>query len=192
MRLLNLDAQERPKGKTVVCLGFFDGVHRGHAQLVRQAMDIASANGWLSCVHTFAQMPIKIIKPSLQVLEITPLTEKARLLHALGVDIVAVSRFDSAMASMHAKPFFENILLDQLHAAHIVAGFHHRFGYHSEADTKVLAELCNVHGVGLTIVPPVRMEDGLLVSSTAIRTAIEKGDMVLASSLLGRPYTGPA
>lgn len=173
---------------TVVCLGFFDGVHIGHIKLIERAREVAQERALSVCVHTFSQMPVRVLSPDLDVLELTPLRQKADLLDALGVEIVAVSDFDQAMAHMHAEDFFFHILLEKLHTEHIVAGFHHRFGYRGEADTRVLASYCEQYGIGLDIIEPVTLTDGALVSSTAIRQLLLSGDYATAEAMLGRPY----
>jgi len=174
--------------RTVVCLGFFDGVHIGHARLVERAAEKATRGGFLACVHTFDQMPAKVVRPGFAVRELTPLAEKAALLGGLGVDVVAVSRFDEAMMHMAAEDFFRHTLVEKLRAAHVVAGFHYRFGFREAAGTRELAALCGQAGIGLTIMEPVTMPDGRLVSSTAIRALLDAGDIPLAEAMLGRPF----
>lgn len=189
LTIFDLDKQLDLPEKTVICLGFFDGVHIGHARLIQTALQVAAAQSLRVCVHTFAEMPLRYFCASEAIHEITPLAEKARLFESLGVDILAVSHFDHQMAHMRAADFFQDILIHRLRAAHIVVGFHHRFGYQSEADTEALASLCEAHGVGLSIVPPVYTQSGGLVSSTAIREAIARGDFYQAEEMLGRPYS---
>ncbi len=181
----NIEALEQP---TVVCLGFFDGVHLGHQRLIRRACDIAREKALYVCVHTFDEMPAHVIHPRADALEITALAEKSALLAALGVDIIAVSRFGEAMMHMPAKDFFRQILLEKLRARHIVVGFHHRFGFRGEADTQMLGEFCEEAGVGLDIIRPVLLTDGELISSTAIRGFLRSGNREKAEAMLGRPY----
>jgi len=185
--LLRLDDRQTPQDKTVVCIGFFDGVHLGHARLIETARDVARQLGLQVVVHTFSEMPANVLRPDDSIEEITNLCEKAALLGSFGVELVAVSRFDLAMARMRAADFFQQIIIEQLRAAHVVAGFDHRFGFRSEADTAVLARLCAASRVGLSIVPPVCTARGVLISSSAIRQAIRAGDLALAEEMLGRP-----
>lgn len=188
MTVLDLGAGDSAPGPTVVCLGFFDGVHRGHAQLVKRAAQIARQQGVLACVHTFSRMPARVLQPQRDILELTPLAEKQALLASMGVEVLAVSPFDEATRTMSARRFFDEILVDRLHARHIVAGFHHHFGARGEGDTDTLRALCRAAEVNLDVVPPVTLEDGELISSTAIRNAIREGDFDKASRMLGREW----
>lgn len=185
MKLVYVQSNTRLKEPTVVCLGFFDGVHIGHAALVRRALEAAEAKRLSVCVHTFDVMPSQVLRPQTALSEMTPLAEKAVLLKALGVDILAVSRFAGTM-HMRAAAFFEDVLRHALHAEHIVAGFHHHFGCRGEGDAALLASLCRQAGIGLDIIEPVLLEDGELVSSTAIRSALAQGDLEKARRMLGR------
>lgn len=188
MNTVFLDAGGTVDVPTVVCLGFFDGVHLGHVSLVRRAQQVAPRGELAVCVHTFDAMPARVLQPEADILELTPLAEKAALLDALGVDILAVSHFDAGTSQMRAQAFFDHTLLLQLHARHIVAGFHHRFGYRGEADAQALEAFCAQAGIGLDIIAPVTLDSGELISSTAIRAAIRAGDTQKASRMLGRSW----
>ncbi|MDR0928767.1 MAG: FAD synthetase family protein [Oscillospiraceae bacterium] len=186
MTRLDLAVGARAPGDTVVCLGFFDGVHLGHAQLIARARALAEAEGRLLCVHTFAEMPARVLSPGVQIRELTPLPQKAALLEALGVDLLAISPFDEGMRRMRAEAFFRDILMEALRARHIVCGFHHRFGERGEADTERLSALCAANGLGLDVIAPVTLPDGELVSSSAIRQLLDAGDLARARAMLGR------
>ena len=172
--------------QTVVCLGFFDGVHIGHMRLVDRAKEIARIEKLLVCVHTFAAMPQLVLRPERPAFELTTLGEKETLLSEAGVDLLAVSRFTDELMHMRAQEFFHSILLFRLRARHIVVGFHHRFGYKGEMDAKGLLKLCEEAGIGLSVIKPVRLPDGSLVSSSAIRSCLQKGDRAKAEAMLGR------
>lgn len=188
MKLLRLADGAQAHEPTVVCLGFFDGVHLGHLRLILAAREIARRDGLATCVHTFDRMPAKVMQPDTDILELTPLPEKAALLKGLGVELLAVSPFDSSMMHMRAAQFFEDVLLQRLMARHIVAGYHHRFGFRGEAGTEALKTLCERAGTALTVIAPVTLKTGELISSTAIRRAIASGDTDAAARMLGRPY----
>lgn len=185
-RKVRLDRGETLNTESVVCLGFFDGVHIGHRKLIDAAIRVAQERGLVSCAHTFSQMPVKVMQPDRQVLELTPLEEKLALFEAVGLGAAAVSNFDERMRTMHARDFFENCLLRSLGARHLVVGYDHRFGYRGECGAEMLTALCAEHSIGLTVIEPVRLESGELVSSTAIRKAILAGDWALAQRMLGR------
>lgn len=165
----------------VVCLGFFDGVHKGHLALLHAARQIADANGWQVCVHTFDHAPGSKGEA------LTSLEEREALLLQAGADRTAVSAFDENMRHMSGDDFFYQIVLGQLHARHVVCGDDHRFGYRGAWGVKELAELCRRAAVGLTVVPPVCLSDGTRISTTAMKKALETGDWARAEAMLGRP-----
>lgn len=165
---------------SVVCLGFFDGVHRGHLALLEAARKTADEKGWIVCAHTFDRAPVG------KDFALTTLEEREKLLRAAGADAVAVSPFDDAMRHMPGDEFFRRVVLEKLNARCVVCGDDHRFGYRGGWGAKELAILCREAGVGLTVVPPVELPDGTRISSTAIRRALLEGDWALAESMLGR------
>ncbi len=166
---------------SVVCLGFFDGVHKGHLSLLRAAAEIARDQGLIVCAHTFDRAPGE------KDFELTALEERQALLRAAGADRVAVSAFNEDMRRMSGDEFFRRIVLEKLNARHVVCGDDHRFGYRGGWGVKELEALCRENGVGLTVCPPVSLPDGTRVSSTAIRKAILTGNAPLAEEMLGRP-----
>ena len=168
---------------SVVCLGFFDGVHKGHLSLLRAAKDIARDQGLIVCVHTFDRAPGE------KDFVLTTLAEREALLRAAGADRVAVSAFSEDMRRMSGDDFFRQIVLGSLNARHVVCGDDHRFGYKGGWGVKELEALCRQNGVGLTVCPPVSLPDGVRVSSTAIRKAILAGNIPLAEEMLERPLT---
>ncbi len=181
-----LDPAKESLHASVVCLGFFDGVHLGHQAIAHVCKDIAKQMNIIPCAHTYNIPPLQLIKPDTQLVELTPLQEKAALLEQCGIEVLAVSRFDEEMMRMPGALFFEKVVLGRLGAKHIVAGYDHRFGYLCDTDTTSLEVLCKAHGVGLTVVPEVKTADGQVVSSTAIRQALQKGDRAAAEGMLGR------
>lgn len=168
---------------SVVCLGFFDGVHKGHLSLLHAAKDIARDQGLIVCVHTFDRAPGE------KDFVLTTLEEREALLQAAGADRVAVSAFSEDMRRMSGDDFFRQIVLEKLNARHVVCGDDHRFGCKGGWGVKELEALCREAGVGLTVCPPVALTDGTRVSSTAIRKAILAGNAALAEEMLGRPLS---
>ena len=165
----------------VVCLGFFDGVHRGHQALLSAARAEADRRGCAVVAHTFDRSPGN--KGEL----LTSLPERERLLKQYGADDVAVSPFDEEMRRLPGDEFFRRIVMEKLHACHVVCGDDHRFGYKGGWGVRELRDLCEEAGIGLTVVPPVTMKNGMRVSSTAVRAALAAGDEAAAADLLGRP-----
>ncbi len=164
----------------VVCLGFFDGVHRGHLALIEAARNVADREHLILCVHTFDHAP------AMKGRELTSLAERKRLLLAAGADRVAVSTFDEAFRQMSGEEFFQRIVLEELHARHVVCGDDHRFGHLGAWDAAALQKLCRETGTGCTVVPPVVLPNGMRISSTGVRNALADGDWALAEEMLGR------
>ena len=171
----------------VVCLGYFDGVHRGHLALLSAARREADRRGCPVVVHTFD------CAPGSKGPQLTTLEEREQLLLAAGADRVAVSHFDEEMRHMPGDVFFRDVVVERLNACHVVCGDDHRFGYLGGWGVEELRALCESFGVGLTVVPPVTLENGQRVSSTAIRAALARGDARAAEEMLGRKLApGPA
>lgn len=164
----------------VVCLGFFDGVHRGHRKLLETAREKADREGLSVCVHTFDRAPGE------KDFALTTLEERIKLLLDAGADRVWVSDFDDHMRHMSGEDFFNQIVLEKLNARHVVCGDDHRFGYGGACGVRELKEMCDRAGIKLTVVPPVTLESGERISSTAVRRAIADGDYALAERMLGR------
>ena len=172
---------------TVVALGCFDGVHLGHASVIRGAKEEATRRGIPLAVFTFAEPPKNFFLPSSVPLITTP-EEKEALIDSLGADLLLSIPFDRTIASMPAEDFLETILRDRLRAAHIVCGFNYSFGAKGAGNTDLLRAFCQKNGIGLTVMPPMSI-DGAAVSSSLIRQAIEAGNLPTVKRLLGRNYS---
>ena len=164
----------------VVCLGFFDGVHRGHLALLEAAGEIARKRGWPICVHTFDRAPGNKGQ------ELTTLAQKEALLRRAGADRVAVSVFDDHMRMMPGDAFIRDLIFGELQAGYIICGDDHRFGHKGAWGVNELKELCREAGVGITVVPEVTLPSGQRISSSAIRKALSEGNTALAEEMLGR------
>lgn len=182
-----LDSIEAPLGPAVVCLGFFDGVHKGHMSLMSHGKKAAKQLGFPLFVHTYDIPPASVIKRNSEAFELTPLGEKARLLLAAGADRVVVSKFDDQLMHTSGKDFFYNVLVKLIDAKHIIIGFDHRFGYRGDMGPEELSALCKAEKIGINVVPAVKTTSGELISSSAIRDALRLGYMALAEEMLGRP-----
>ena len=172
---------------TCVCLGMFDGVHLGHRELIRATVAQAQAQSLIPCAFTFDLPPAAVLNPQRQLRVLTDISRKSEIMHSLGLAHVFYAHFDRRIASLPYDVFFRDILLDKLCAKHIIVGFHYRFGKDAKGNTENLKALCDEHGVSLTVIPPVTLPDGTLISSTLIRNALESGDTATACQLLGRP-----
>ncbi len=179
-----------------VAIGNFDGVHRGHEQLVRelvaQAHNIAAHNiaaqTTPAIVFTFDPPPIAILSPMrAQSAPLTGIARRAELLHKLGVDLVVAYPTDMALLRLSAEEFFQKVLLDTFAARVIVEGPNFRFGHDRLGDVAMLGRLCETNGLSLAIVPAAIDEAGM-ISSTRVRELINAGNIVGANELLTQPY----
>ena len=185
MRVIDTET-EALDTNSVVCLGYFDGVHLGHRALLSAAADIGAKNGWLVCVHALDRSPMQVLHPEQSILQLTTPEEKARLFEAAGADVLAVTPFNDRVRHMPGKVFFEEILRRRLQAKAIVVGDDHRFGYRGDTDVTKLRALCDASGVSLTVVPRISLPDGTVISSSAIRAALAEGRLDQAQAMLGR------
>ncbi|GLX68530.1 bifunctional riboflavin kinase/FAD synthetase [Paenibacillus glycanilyticus] len=172
--------------KIAVAIGHFDGVHRGHQNVIRQAVQIAKQSGALSAVMTFLPHPKEVLGQGDQYFScLTPPGEKQALFAELGVDIMIVVKFDLTFAAISPQQFVDEVLRP-LHAEHVVVGFDFTFGSKGQGNPEMMRTMGSPD-IKVDIVDPL-YENGEKVSSTYIRSALEKGDIALATTLLGRPY----
>ena len=174
----------------VVALGYFDGVHLGHREIMREACRIADAQGLTPTVHTFSDMPFTKSARSGGAL-LTDLTEKSYWLAQYGIKRVFFSPFDTTIKNIEADLFLDMCLAEQLHAKAVVVGEDYRFGRHRLGDVSFLEKWGREHDVLVSVVPPFCLE-GTVVSSSQIRNHVAEGRMSTANRMLGYPmsYTG--
>lgn len=187
-RLLTLNALPADFGPSAVCLGTFDGVHRGHRALISACLEAAGEKSLIPCAYTFDFPPAAVLSGR-KVPLLSSIEEKAQLMALCGMNTVVWSHFDESISARSAEDFFNGLLLEKLQARHIVIGFHYHFGRKAEGNADRMRELCALHGIGLTVVPPVTLPSGEVISSTAVRAALLEGNRARAAELLGRPLT---
>ena len=186
MRVIETGDMQTQLPGSAVCLGYFDGVHRGHMALIEAARGIARREGLLVCVHALDRSPAQVLHPERMVPQLTMPEEKIRLFNEAQVDVLAITTFDDRVRHLPGKVFFEEILRGKLNARAIVVGDDHRFGYRGETGSEELKRMCGEAGIALTVVPRVKLGDGSVISSSAIRAALERGDLQRAQEMLGR------
>ena len=174
-------------GRSVVTIGVFDGVHRGHQRIVTRAMESARELGLPVVVVTFDPHPDEVVRPgSHPPLLCTPRRE-SELLAGLGVDAVLVIPFTLEFSRLGPDEFVRAVLVDRLHAARVVVGENFRFGHKAAGDVALLAELGEKYDFTAEGVP-LLTENGVTISSTGIRAMLTAGDVVAAAHDLGRPH----
>ena len=185
MKLLTHERQWRG-GETVVAFGMFDGVHEGHARLMRTANELAALHDLTSVVYTFSSHPMATFAPDRVPPQLETRSEKVRTIAQLGVDVAVLRPFDRAYAALSPEEFVRSFA-EALHPRHGVIGFNYSFGCKGAGKAEDMIRLGKAFGFETHVVPEVQI-DGLPVSSTRIRAAVGEGDMEEAEKLLGRPY----
>lgn len=179
--------------KTSVALGNFDGIHIGHREVFRAALDAANGKDLKSLCFTFSNHPFNFIlrrddsDPDAVKLICTE-DEKIALIEEIGFDILANVPFDEHIMKMQAHDFFSDIVIDKLNAAHVSVGFNYTYGARATGRPDTLRGECEAAGIGVSIHDAV-IVDGDVVSSTLIREMIATGNMEMTAKLLGRPYS---
>jgi riboflavin kinase/FMN adenylyltransferase len=175
-----------PKKDTLLTIGVFDGVHIGHKHLISKLKELASKQGFLSGVITFPQHPQEVLSPQTRLPSLTGLEPRIALLKNEGVDFVIPLSFTPELANLSPEQFL-SLLKEHLRMRGLVVGPDFALGKNREGDTSALRRLGREMGFILTVVPPMTIDDEI-VSSTAIRQALAKGDMKKVQRLLGRPF----
>lgn len=175
--------------KRVVALGFFDGVHLGHAALLRRVTEVAGKLEAVPAAVTFDKHPEDVILGRPHIPLITAPADRAELMSRLyGIREIIIAHFDRRMMQMPWEAFIEDFLVREHGAVHLVAGHDFHFGYRGEGDPVRLREKCARLGIGCDIIPKVEL-DGFTVSSTYIRSLLAQGEMERAGRFLGHPYS---
>lgn len=184
----HLDDLPAPLTRAVVAIGNFDGVHRGHQQVIEVAKRRAVDLGAPTAVLSFEPHPRQLFQPDAPPFRLTPFRIRARLIEALGVDLHAVMTFDQVFAAQTAETFIERILVDGFAARHVVIGFDFCFGKNRQGNAETLNGFGDHYGFGVTVVTQASDEAGGAYSSTRIREHLRAGDMRAAAALLGRSW----
>jgi riboflavin kinase/FMN adenylyltransferase len=170
-----------------VAIGNFDGVHRGHLALLERARARAAAGGGESAVLTFDPHPAVVLAPDLAPRLITTLERKLELIAAAGIDVCVVEPFDRELAALSPDEFVRAVLADAIHAQSVVVGFDFTFGHRRAGTTAMLRSLGQTLGFDVDVVEAFTV-DGLVASSTRVRSFVRDGNMAGARLLLGRDF----
>jgi riboflavin kinase/FMN adenylyltransferase len=174
-------------GRSVVTIGVFDGVHRGHQTIIGQAVRRAAELGVQSVVVTFDPHPMEVIRPGSHPPVLTTSRRKAELIECLGVDGMCVIPFTKDFSKLTAAQFVHDVLVEDLHAAEVVVGENFRFGHKAAGDVPALAAFGGRFGFSVSGAPLVA-EGGTTFSSTYIRACVAAGDVTAAAEALGRDH----
>lgn len=169
---------------SVVCLGTFDGMHRGHQALLSACM----RPGHVSALATFLEHPAQVLAPRSAPPRLQTRRQREALCQALGLEQLIYLPFDQRISQMSPEAFVRHFLLDQLAPSAVVVGDDFRFGAKRAGTPELLAELLRPAQVDLEIIPEQSLPCGLRLSSTAVRGCLQRGELGRAQEILGRPY----
>lgn len=184
--LQETDVEGSP-ARRVVTVGNFDGVHLGHAAIIKRLRAMAARLSAESVAVTFDPHPATLVRPGKAPPPLSTAQRRAELLLHLGVDRVVVQPMVRAVVELSATSFFEDVLCGQLAMVGMVEGVDFRFGRGREGDVAMLAQSCQRLGLAFDVVEPVRVGESI-ISSSRVRTLIATGDVAEAATLLSEPY----
>ena len=173
---------------TIVTIGIFDGVHKGHQKILKKVLKEAKNSRLKSVVVTFSPHPVKVLSPGAQIPLLMSLDHRIRLIKKMGVDYCLVKKFTKEFSKLCPEEFIKDLLVDKLNLKVLVTGENFLFGFKEKGCSKLLKKLSRIYNFKYYSIPPLKIE-GEYVSSTRIRKLIEKGRLGLAKKLLGRPVT---
>ncbi len=174
-------------GARVVALGTFDGTHRGHQELIRQGRTLAERTGAKLRVCAFDRHPLEILRPDAAPARLQTREEQAERMASFGVEELRIIPFTRETADLPPEEFLRN-LREECDLRAVVAGWNYTFGRGGRGNAETLRAEGEKHGFQVAIVPPVRTEAGEIISSSAIRERLTRGDAEGAREMLGFPY----
>lgn len=184
----SLPQLSRIRRPLVLAAGAFDGVHRGHVSVIRQALTAAKAMGGEAWVLTFEPHPLRVLKPDQAPARLTSRDHRLKLLHAAGVDGCLVLPFTRQLAAVEPEDFVARLLSSAPSLKSLVVGENWTFGRRARGDVKLLRKLVKAHRIDVKVAAPLLWRKAP-ISSTRIRDAVAAGKLAAAASMLGRPFS---
>lgn len=173
---------------SVVTVGTFDGVHRGHQAVLAEICRRARATGRRSVLLTFDPHPLSVVRPEVAPRLLTTPIEKTEILTQAGIDVLVYQQFDETLAAYRPERFVDEILLGRLRVEELVIGYDHGFGRNRSGDADTLRQIGRQRGFEVDVVPPVDLGDAP-VSSSRLRQLVAQGELDQVAEGLGRPYS---
>ena len=170
--------------ESIVTIGTFDGVHLGHQKIINKLIGIANEERLQALVLTFFPHPRTIVQEDASIKLINSIDEKAGLMKSYGVDHLVVKEFTKEFSRLTALEYVRDVLVNKLHVKHIIVGYDHHFGRNRTANINDLKEYGAFYGFKVTEIDAHEVGD-VAVSSTKIRAALTKGDIITANHFLG-------
>ncbi|MDR2228236.1 MAG: bifunctional riboflavin kinase/FAD synthetase [Flavobacteriaceae bacterium] len=168
-------------------LGMFDGVHKGHQEIIKKLKKHSETHQLESALLTFWPHPRKVLQPEVEIKLLNTLEEKLQLLERFGIQKIFLQEFNDDFRNLSGEDFVKQILLDKLHMKHIVIGYDHHFGKNKSGNFELLEKMASENNFVVEETKAVLVNE-LAVSSTKIRNALSEGDIITANEFLGYHY----
>jgi len=187
MRIYRQISEFKSHCNPVATVGVFDGVHRGHLEIINRLSAVAKERKCESVVITFEPHPRLVLPHNAEVRLLQTLDEKLHRFEVAGVDVVLVIPFDLEFSKITPHDFIKNILVDQIKVSHVITGYDHFFGQNRQGDFEMLSIMGKEFGFTVDELPMVLVAEHT-VSSSIVRRALLDGDVKLAATMLGYAY----
>ncbi len=178
-------------GRCVLTIGVFDGVHRGHAELIERAVKSGRARGVPTVLMTFDPHPMEVVFPGSHPAQLTTLTRRAELVEELGIDVFLVMPFTPDFMKLTPERYVHELLVERLHVLDVVVGENFTFGKKAAGNVDTLrgaGERLGFAVESVSLVAEQHSSQTVTFSSTYIRSCVDAGDVVTAEEALGRPH----
>jgi len=178
-------------GRCVLTIGVFDGVHRGHAELIAHAVKAARARNVPTVLMTFDPHPMEVVYPGSHPAQLTTLTRRAELVEELGIDVFLVMPFTSDFMKLTPERYVHELLVENLHVVEVVVGENFTFGKKATGNVETLRRAGDRFGFAVesvSLLSEHHSNETVTFSSTYIRSCVDAGDVVAATEALGRPH----
>jgi len=181
-------------GRCVVTIGVFDGVHRGHQELINHAVKAGRSRGVPTVLMTFDPHPMEVVFPGSHPAQLTTLTRRAELVEEMGIDVFLVMPFTSDFMKLTPERYVHELLVERLHVVEVVVGENFTFGKKATGNVNLLRKAGERFGFaveGMSLVSEAaatNRDETVTFSSTYIRSCVDAGDVVAATEALGRPH----
>lgn len=173
---------------SIVTIGTFDGVHLGHQQILKQLIDTSQQSKLKSVLLTFFPHPRMVLQPEISMRLIQTIEEREKALRKTGLDYLVIHPFSEKFSRLSADDYVKQILVDKLNVRKVVVGYDHRFGRNRTASLEDMYNYADIYDFEVIEIDAKKIKS-TAVSSTKIRKAIDQGDIALANSYLGDPFT---
>ncbi len=188
MNIFDENSNIEKSKNTVVTIGTFDGIHRGHRKILDELLRISKEENSRNFVITFEPHPRTVVAQKFDIRLLTTLEEKKEIFENYGIENLMVINFTKEFSKLTSEEFIRKFICDKIGARHVVIGYDHKFGRNRDGNESTLRSLGEKFGFDVTQVPPIK-ENDVVISSTLIRNLLLKGKVEEANSYLGRNYS---